>query len=117
MRRFFELLAALARHKRISTVKFGQGRHIDKQFLKLRYREDVFLPLAPAPLDVFQSDVAWHAGSQFANRVPYSLGIGQRRAIQLKSRQELVDIDPERIRVVVRERPLEFFRRERHAFD
>ena len=54
---------------------FGQSRHIAPQLLELRDREDVFLAVSPALLDVLQGDVRGHPGGDRADARRHLVGI------------------------------------------
>src|SRR5579872_5607096 len=61
LRDFLELLAAPAVDHHEAAVEFRERGHVAPELFKLRYREDVLVPLAPALFHVFQRNVSGHA--------------------------------------------------------
>ena len=53
----FELLAAKSGDCEKAGIGFGKGGEVSPEFFELSDREDIFLAMAPALLDVFEGEV------------------------------------------------------------
>src|SRR5512140_1308917 len=117
LRLVFEVLATLARYGDVPARQLGQGGHVTPEFFELRYREDVLLALTPALLDFLESDVCGHAPGHRPDCGCHFLFIQEIVPAEAEYGQELVDVQPARIRVVIRKPEFHILVRQRQALE
>src|SRR5262249_42425703 len=111
LRLILELLAAQAGYDHKTGFDVRQSCHVDPEFFELGYGKDILLAVTPPLLNLFESDVGWHLGGEMENRSCGFQLIPQRSACQAKNLEELFQINPASVGVVVSQYELIFFPR------
>lgn len=124
----FELLAAAAGDGDEAGGEVGEAAHVDPEFFELADGEDVFLAVAPAFLDVFEGDIGGHFGGDAADGGGEffaggggvgAIGVGAEDVVagEVEGGEELVEVNPAGIGVVIGELEFDVFAGEGEAFD
>ena len=112
-----ELLTTQAGDGEEGASHFGERRHVDPELFPLRHGEDILLAVPPALLDVFDRDVGRHARRLRSNGRRDLVLVREIRARQSKHSEDLVDVDPAGVGVVVRQVERHVLVRQRESFD
>src|ERR1035437_1119365 len=113
----FQLLAPQAGDDHKAGINLRQRRHVHPQLLELGNREDVFLAVAPALLHLLERDVRGHLRPEGANGGSDLFPVVEISAGQGEGSEQLIEINPAGVRVVVAQGELGFLARHGEALD